>query len=157
MRGYLVQSLVGIGLAAATAIAGAQSTPAAPSQATESPSWVAKSNAAAQPLLEAIAQFHPEFASRVGVAGYDDKVVDLKPGSEERQRAAIEKVRDSLQKALSAESDANVRQDLAILIKSADRRIDSSRLEEKYLLPYSDVGELDLSRRVHAAAGSGRA
>jgi uncharacterized protein (DUF885 family) len=46
-----------------------------------------------------------------------------------------------LQKKLAAETDANVRQDLTIMIKTADRRIDSSRLEEKYLLPYEDIGE----------------
>jgi len=141
MRGYGLQLLTAIALTLANGSAFAQPA-SAPAPAPEAPAWVAKSNAAAQPLLEVIARFHPEFASRVGVAGYDDRVVDLKPGSKERERAVVEKVRAGLQKSLSSESDANVRQDLAIMIKSADRRIDSSRLEEKYLLPYADVGEI---------------
>ena len=116
--------------------------PAASAATQAPPAWVAKSNAAAQPLLKAIAEFHPEFASRIGIDGYDDKVVDLKPGSAQRERASIEKARAGLQEGLAAETDADVRQDIAIMIKSADRRIDSSRLEEKFLLPYADVGEL---------------
>jgi uncharacterized protein (DUF885 family) len=110
--------------------------PAAP------PEWVTKSNANAQILLKALAQFGPEFASYVGLAGYDDKSADLKPGIEQRQRAAIEAARNELQKSVAGETDANVKQDLQILIQSADRRIDSSKINEKYLLPYRDVGEM---------------
>lgn len=105
------------------------------------PAWVTQSNADAQPLLKAIADFHPEFASRVGLSGYDDKVIDLKPGVDVRERAALGIARTQLQKKLAAETDANVRQDLAIMIKAADRRIESSRLEEKYLLPHGDMGQ----------------
>ena len=106
------------------------------------PSWVTKSNEDAQALLKAIAQFAPEFASYVGLADYDDKTADLNPGVEQRQRAALQTARNELQRKLDAETDANVRQDLVILIKSADRRIETSKLDEKYLLPYRDVGEL---------------
>jgi uncharacterized protein (DUF885 family) len=123
---------VNAAFAAAPAAAATQTTPA----------WVAKSNADAQPLLNAIAQFDPEFASFVGLAGYDDKSADLKPGVVQRERTALERARAELQKKLDAETDANVKQDLAILIKSADRRIETSKLDEKYLLPYRDVGEL---------------
>jgi hypothetical protein len=106
------------------------------------PAWVAKSNEHAQALLNAIARFAPEFASYVGLPGYDDKTADLKPEVEPRQRSALLTARSELQKKMEAETDANVRQDLAILIKSADRRIETSKLDEKYLLPYRDVGEL---------------
>ncbi len=129
-------ALVSLSLTTAAAASAAEST-AAPA----APAWVTQSNADAQFLLKAIADFHPEFASRTGFPGYDDKVVDLKPGTQERQRAAVEAARASLQKRLAAETDANVRQDLAIMIKAADRRIESSRLEEKYLLPHQDIGE----------------
>ena len=127
---------ISLGFAVATAVLAAE-----PAPAPTAPAWVAQSDADAQPLLKAIADFHPEFASRIGLTGYDDKVVDLKPGTEERQRAAIETARATLQKKLAAETDANVRQDLSIMIKAADRRIESSRLEEKYLLPYADIGQ----------------
>jgi len=114
----------------------------APASASAAPAWVAKSNEDAQGLLKAIAQFAPEFASYVGLAGYDDKSADLKPGIEQRERSALESARAELQKKLDSEKDADVKQDLAILIKSADRRIDTSKLDEKYLLPYRDIGEL---------------
>jgi uncharacterized protein (DUF885 family) len=119
----------------------AADTPASTAVQT-TPAWVAKSNEDAQALLKAIAQFAPEFASYVGLPGYDDKTADLKPDVEQRQRAALQTARNELQRKLDAETDANVKQDLAILIKSADRRIETSKLEEKYLLPYNDVGEL---------------
>ena len=114
--------------------------PAAP-VAPAAPAWVTKSNADAQALLGSIAQFAPEFASYVGLPGYDDKSADLKPGIEQRSRAAMQAARAELQKKLDAEKDADVHQDLAIMIKSADRRITTSELNEKYLLPYRDVGE----------------
>jgi len=113
-----------------------------PTPAPATPAWVAKSNEDAQALLKAIAQFGPEFASYVGLPGYDDKSADLGPNVEQRERAALEAARAELQKKLDTEKDANVKQDLAILIKSADRRIETSKLDEKYLLPYRDVGQL---------------
>jgi len=114
---------------------------AAPAAAAAPPAWVTRSNDNAQTLLKAIAQFNPEFASFVGLSGYDDKSIDLKPGIEQRLRTAIETARGELQKKLAAEQDANVRQDLQIMVKAADRRIDTSKLQEKYLLPYRDIGE----------------
>lgn len=129
------------GLAAAFTAASAAEPAAPAATAPATPAWVAQSNADAQPLLKAIAQFHPEFASHVGLSGYDDKAIDLKPDLPARERAALDAARLELQKKLAAESDADVRQDLAIMIKAADRRIESSRLKEKYLLPYQDIGE----------------
>jgi Bacterial protein of unknown function (DUF885) len=105
------------------------------------PAWVERSNANAHVLLKAIAQFNPEFASFTGFPGYDDKTVDLKAGVNERFRAAVEAARADLQKKLDAEKDADVQQDLHILINTASRRIDDSKINEKYLLPYFDVGQ----------------
>lgn len=115
--------------------------PVATQATAASPSWVDKSNADAQVLLKALAQFHPEFASRFGLPGYDDKVVDLKPNIDERSRAALTAARDTLQKDLTAEHDPNVREDLQIILKAADRYIEGSKLEEQYLLPYDDIGQ----------------
>jgi len=131
---------VSISLVLAAAASAAEPS-AAPAAAPAAPAWVTKSNEDAQELLKSIAQFAPEFASYVGLPGYDDKSADLKPGIEQRQRAAMQAARAELQKRLAAETDPNVKQDLAIMIKSADRRITTSELNEKYLLPYRDVGE----------------
>lgn len=120
----------------------AAAQPPAPVASASAPlAWVVQSNADAQPLLAAIAKFHPEYASRVGLPGYDDKAVDLKPGVAARERAALDAARLDLQEKLASETDANVRQDLAIMIKAAQQRIETSRLDEQYLLPYDDIGQ----------------
>lgn len=111
------------------------------SAATPAPAWVAKSNAYAQVLMKVLAEFQPEFASRFGLPGYDTRVVDLKPNVEERSRAALSKARDELQADLAKTTDANVREDLEIMVHAADRFIESSRLQDQYLLPYRDIGQ----------------
>ncbi len=105
------------------------------------PAWVAQSNAYAQVLLKTLAEFNPEFASQFGLPGYDDKVVDLKPNVDVRSREALTRARDTLKADLAKTTDANVREDLEIMIHAADRFIESSRLQDQYMLPYTDVGQ----------------
>ncbi|MEP7186936.1 MAG: DUF885 domain-containing protein [Rhodanobacter sp.] len=107
--------------------------------------WVARSNADSQGLLRVIARFSPESASEFGLIGFDEKVADLKPGVDARSRAALLSEKISLQQKLALEKDANVRQDLRILIDAADQEIQGIDLNAKYLLPYSDIGELIFS------------
>lgn len=104
--------------------------------------WVERSNADAKVLLDAIARFSPEFASQVGLPGYDSKVADLKPGIDERSRAALVEARDRLDKMLATERDPNVREDLKIMIEATAQQVEGIDLDRKYLLPYNDVGEL---------------
>ena len=134
--------IAGIALAISGAVA-AQAAPASSSTtaAPATPAWVSKSNADAQPLLKALADFNPEFASQFGFPGYDDKAIDLKPNVDARARDAMTAARDELQKKLATETDADVRQDLQIMIKAADRNIESSKLNEQYMLPYNDIGQ----------------
>lgn len=134
-------SAFALALAAATAHAAAPaSAPAATPPSV--PAWVQKSNADAQVLLDVMAKFDPEFASRTGLHGYDDKVVDLKPGVDQRTIAALAQARATLQKDLAAEKDPNVRQDLEIMIHAADRQIQGIKLNDQYLLDYHDVGDI---------------
>lgn len=105
------------------------------------PAWVKQSNAYAQVLLKVMAEFNPEMASQLGLPGYDDKVVDLGPDVGERSRAALTKARNQLQADLAKTSDANVREDLHIMIHAADRFIESSKLQDRYMLPYQDIGQ----------------
>ncbi|HJP98530.1 MAG TPA: DUF885 domain-containing protein [Rhodanobacteraceae bacterium] len=106
------------------------------------PAWVATSNAYAQVLLKVLAEFRPEFASRFGLPGYDTEVIDLKPNVDERSRAALSKARAELQADLAKTTDADVREDLEIMIHAADRFIESSKLQDEYVLPYTDVGQI---------------
>ena len=117
---------------------------AAPSKAPAKPAeaeWIARSNADAQPLLKVLGDFAPEFAARLGVRGYDDRVSSFPLDANAQFRKAMEDARDGLKAKLADEKDAQVRQDLTIMIEAATQQIDSSVLNEKYLLPYSNVGQ----------------
>ena len=106
------------------------------------PEWVKRSNELAQPLLKAQAEFAPEFASFFGLPGYDDRVADLGPDNGARQRAALHGAKETLQKDLKTEENPNVRQDIDIMLVAADQQIEGSELNEKLLLPFTDVGQL---------------
>ncbi len=108
----------------------------------ENPAWIEKSNRDAKILLDATCKFAPEGAARLGFPGFDDKVVDLGPGVNERTDAALIAARDELAKLLLTETDPLVRQDLEILIKSADDNLETNRLTNKLTLPYIDLGQL---------------
>ncbi|MEP6897638.1 MAG: DUF885 domain-containing protein [Rhodanobacter sp.] len=110
--------------------------------ATTPPAWVARSNADAQVMLDTLARFSPEFASQIGIPGYDDKVADMKPGIDSRSRAALQDAKAKLEKMLASEHDSNVQQDLHIMIDSLDQQIEGIDLNAKYLLPVQDVGQL---------------
>ncbi|WP_114241301.1 DUF885 domain-containing protein [Dyella sp. C9] len=109
---------------------------------TKPASWVDRSNTDAKVLLDVLARFNPEFASQIGVPGYDDKVVDLKPDVDVRQRAALVEAKGKLEKLLAAEKDINVREDLQIMIKAIDQQVEGIDLNDKYMLPYQDVGQI---------------
>jgi uncharacterized protein (DUF885 family) len=128
-----------LALAAAVALAAIGSAHA---QTSQTPAWVARSNADAKVLLDATAQFQPENATQIGLPGYDDKVIDLKPNSDARMRAALVDAKSKLQNMLATEKDTNVRQDLQIMINAADLNIEGIDLNDKYMLPYQDVGQL---------------
>jgi hypothetical protein len=128
-----------LALAATLAVAGSLHAQEAPG------SWVQRSNADARVLLDTIARFSPEFATQVGLPGYDTRVSDLKPGIDERSRAALVEAKGKLQKLLATEKDPNVREDLDIMIEATDQQIEGIDLTRKYLLPYNDIGSLIFS------------
>jgi len=101
--------------------------------------WIAESNQHAQLLLETIARYSPESAAALGVEGYDDQVLDLKPHNAERAEADLEAVAKQLEGLRAAAGDLRVQQDLDILIGAArDQRI-SSQINRKHLLPFFDL------------------
>src|SRR5690349_1036399 len=128
-----------LALTATLAVVGSLHAQAAPA------SWVERSNADANVLLDTIARFSPEFATQVGLPGYDTKVSDLKPGIDERSRAALVEAKGKLQKLLATEKDPNVREDLQIMIEATAQQIEGIDLNHKYLLPYNDIGSLIFS------------
>ena len=122
------------------ALAGAQSS--TPAVQTHSPAWVQRSNKDAMILLTPLAHFEPESAAFFGVEGYDEQVLDLKPDYGKRRQGAVRKAVTELQSRLAEEKDPAVREDLQILIKSGQDDIHEVDLQEKYELPYFNLGRL---------------
>lgn len=101
--------------------------------------WLEQSNRNAQVLLEVSARYSPEFATSMGVEGYDAEVLDLKPQYMERQEADLEAAAVRFEALRAVTSDSRIRQDLDILIEAARSQRETSVLSRKYLLPFFDL------------------
>lgn len=106
------------------------------------PAWVVRSNENTQVLLAVLARFGPEGAGQIGVSGFDDQIVDLKPKINERANQATREAIQVLRGRLATEKDTLVRQDLEILIKSAEDNIRGNELNQKYEIPYFNMAQL---------------
>ena len=104
--------------------------------AAETPAWVKESNEHAAFVLKSIAEFNPEFVGSIGVEGYDDRIIDLKPRTYERSVAAGQKVLKELKARLGRTTDPAVRQDLEILIQSTQDNLHTGQLFNDLTLPY---------------------
>lgn len=113
----------------------------APSVQASDMSWVEKSNANAQIVLEAIARFNPEAAGSFGVDGLDEQIIDLQAGIVERGIDATRKIVAELEKRRETETDPKVRQDLDILIKAATDNIRTTELNRDNMLPYFNLSQ----------------
>ena len=139
-RRAALAALAAITLAALAGAAQAAETPKSAPPAK--PAWVEKSDKNAQILIDLFAKFGPEGASQFGVDGYDEKITDLTPGFVERQTAETRLAIAELKKRLAAETDPAVRQDLEILIGSAEDGIEASEVNERLVVPYFDLHQL---------------
>jgi hypothetical protein len=133
----------GLCLAALPATAATSATPATPAIAARptTPAWVAKSDQNAQVLLDVLARQSPEGAGQMGVSGLDEQIVDLSPGFVERGIADALKATAILKQRLAGEKDPDVRQDLEILIQSAEQNVEGTRLSDKYQIPFFDLNQ----------------
>ncbi len=131
----LVGGLAALGTAARAADAPKSAPPS-------KPAWVEKSDKNAQILIDLFARFGPEGASQFGVDGYDDKISDLTPGFVERQTAATKLGIAELKQRLAAETDPAVRQDLEILIGSAEDGIEAAEVNQRLTAPFFDLHQL---------------
>lgn len=103
------------------------------------PEWVQRSNEIAYKVLQANAQFAPEFSGQSGVEGYDEEVFDLGENLFERQIAVAEKNIAMLTELLANEEDSRVAQDIEIMIKSEKDSIESNRITNDNVLPYGNI------------------
>jgi uncharacterized protein (DUF885 family) len=105
------------------------------------PEWVTRSNQNTQILIAIDSKYSPEDASRDGVQGLDSEITVLTPDRHAKLRADLVKARDQLNAKLAAEKDPLVRQDLEILIQSADRDVRHNDAVYKTFLPYENAGQ----------------
>jgi hypothetical protein len=108
----------------------------------DQPSWVERSNQNAELLLKIEARYSPEQASRNGISGVDEQISAPSLDRPARMRRDREEALKELRARLSTEQDPLVKQDLEILIGAGERQNRISLVEEKYLLPYRNAGEL---------------
>ena len=101
--------------------------------------WIEESNQNAEVLLEGLARYQPETAANLGVQGYDEAVMDLKPGVVQRQDRDLQTAIETLEQRRSKATDKRVQQDLDILIDAARDQRQTLALTEKYLLPFFDL------------------
>jgi hypothetical protein len=113
-----------------------------PALAQTTPAWIERSNRNAQLLIDIEARYSPESAAREGVTGLDREITVLSLDAGERARRDFTAARNELNARLAAEQDPLVRQDLQILIGSADQTIRASEATEKTMLPYASVSRL---------------
>jgi Bacterial protein of unknown function (DUF885) len=111
-----------------------------PAQTPKSQAWVEKSNQNAQLLLNIIARYSPEDAASLGITGVDDKISIPAIDAGARKRRDTAEALRALRTRLVAEQNPYVKQDLEILIAEGEREIRFSSAQEKYLLPYDNLG-----------------
>jgi len=123
------------------AVARADEQAAEPIKTGGVPPWVKQSNEHAQVLLQVLARFHPEMAAYIGVDGFDEEIIDLKPRLYERTRDALAGAMRELRRRLDAETHPTVRQDLELCIAASEQNSEGNELRHKYELPYFDLPE----------------
>lgn len=113
--------------------------------AAETKDWVKQSDENAQISLALLARYYPENAGRIGVAGLDENIMDLKPGVYERLLADASRGAELLRARVPLTNDSRVRQDLEILIKAREDFINSQQLRRRLMLDYIGVAEIEYS------------
>lgn len=126
-------------------VAGAQakSEPeASQQQKPKQQEWIKRSNEYAQILIKVQAKYAPEFAAQQGVTGLDDQISQFPADRREKAKVDGQAALEQLQKALATEKDPLVKQDLEIMVKSAEMNRRGRELDEKYDMPYFNIGQL---------------
>ena len=113
--------------------------PAAKAAPSAKPAWVTRSDENAKILIDIQTRFFPEGASQFGVEGFDSEVRDLGPGFRDRLRQSVRQALTTLEARRAEEKDPAVRQDLGILIQSAQQNLEGSELGERLQVQYFDA------------------
>jgi hypothetical protein len=124
-------------------LSGARPGPMASPQAAPQPdrSWIASSNAYTDLLLEVAKKHSPEYASRQGLAEYDEKISQPTKQDDDASIAETRAVQAKLTRALATERDKNVQEDLSILLRSTQLTSKRYDYDEAREVPYENASE----------------
>ncbi|HLS81039.1 MAG TPA: DUF885 domain-containing protein [Steroidobacter sp.] len=103
--------------------------------------WIAQSNKHAEVLLDVTGRYLPEYATMLGIEGYDAEVLDLESQYAQRQEQDLEQAARQLEAARAQTTDLRVRQDLDILIDAARDQRRTSELNRRRMIPFFDLGQ----------------
>lgn len=112
-----------------------------PAHAQTDQTWIEQSNQHASVLLELTAHYQPESAAEYGLEQYDAQIIDLKPRVYERHLADLQQAIRTLERSHADVGDQRVRQDLAILLRSARELLKNAELDQRLMLPYINLAE----------------
>jgi Bacterial protein of unknown function (DUF885) len=104
-------------------------------------SWVAKSNAYTELLLDVQNRHSPEDASAQGLAAYDDRISQPTKLDDDAEIAETKVVERKLRRALAVEQDQSVRQDLQILLHSIQITLKKHDYAEAHEVPFENASE----------------
>ncbi|MBY0573110.1 MAG: hypothetical protein K2P84_05480, partial [Undibacterium sp.] len=104
--------------------------------------WVTKSNDNAKLLLQLMGKYSPEGAGAMGVDGLDEQIIDMSRDLFDVKNKETLAVIRELQKRLKAETNGKIKQDLQILIGSAEDGMRSDALSRQYFIPFDDMTRL---------------
>ncbi len=124
------------------ATSSAQNPPAPVAKTSVAKAWVAKSNLNSQLLIDINSRYSPEDATSGGVTTLDSQISVYAPDRHARLQADLRKAKRELESRQALEKDPLVKQDLQILISTADRDIRFNNANFNTFLQYHDVAGL---------------
>lgn len=101
--------------------------------------WIKKSNENALLLLNLMGKYAPESAGALGVDGLDEQITDMSRDLFETRNKETRAIIAEYQRRLKIETHPKIKQDLQILINSAEENMHSEALERQHFIPFTDV------------------
>jgi uncharacterized protein (DUF885 family) len=104
--------------------------------------WIRRSDALAEPVAALYALAVPETASAAGLTQADAHTTDFSEGWRARVREAAFRASETLRGAASTETDTRVREDIDILLRSADDVVRAIDVHDAHVLQLIDVARI---------------
>jgi uncharacterized protein (DUF885 family) len=114
----------------------------APGTAANEQTWVERSNASTNRLLDVQLEHRPEQGSRQGLAKYDERISNPTLADELAERHELEAVLAKVEADGAKEADKRVQEDLAILRQAFDLQFRQQDYELRHEVPFLNASQL---------------